>query len=181
MQNWIEFIGPLADGVFDGLLGLHPFLGRSNIAPKVRKIVNGAPRELMHLDIHVTKPDGNYIPEAKIDDSLARFREGRHDEFLKAARDYAATLDAGHKLDYRKSLSNMFLRWSDVENTVNFDWRFLDTGLVYRFKDEYSYVMFKPLCPAALDALLEVYATSPLPRDIGVTSIGNGELKPIVD
>ncbi|KAF8650915.1 hypothetical protein AX16_005040 [Volvariella volvacea WC 439] len=71
----------------------------------------------------------------------------------------------------------MFLRRSDVENIVDFDWKFLDTGLVYRFKNERNYVMFKPLCPAALDALLEVYKILPLPSDISVASIQDGQLR----
>ena len=69
----------------------------------------------------------------------------------------------------------MFLRWSGHGSIVDFDWKFLDTGLVYQFEDENIWVMFKPLCPAALDALLEVYKTLPLPSDISVTSIKNGQ------
>ena len=53
MHDWIEFVGPLPENIFDSLLRLHPFLGRTAIAPKVKKIVNCVPRELMNL--------GNYF------------------------------------------------------------------------------------------------------------------------
>ncbi|RUP51478.1 hypothetical protein BC936DRAFT_147980 [Jimgerdemannia flammicorona] len=176
MNDWVEFVGPLPENTFDSLLRLHPFLGRPAIAPKVKKIVNCVPRELMYLDKHMKDSTGNYISEATVDKKLRAFRKDRGDAFLKAARNYFESLDAGSKTDYRRALSNMFLRWSDIEHTISFDWKFLDTGLVYRFKDEYSYVKYKYLCPAALDALLEVYATFPLPRDVSVTSLIDGRL-----
>ncbi|CAG8563512.1 3327_t:CDS:2 [Funneliformis caledonium] len=70
----------------------------------------------------------------------------------------------------------MFLRSSDMKINVSFDWKFLDTGLVYRFRDQDNRVKFKPLCPAASDALLNIYRTFPLPEDINVTSLKNGKL-----
>ncbi|CAG8474931.1 9704_t:CDS:1 [Paraglomus occultum] len=176
MQDWIVFVGPLSEDVFSKLLELHPLLGKLTIAPKVKQITNCIPRELMHLHKRITKSNGTYIRENKINDSLTYFREARRNEFLKQARNYVQTLDHGFFVDYRKALSNMFLRQADIESTVDFDWQFLDTGLVYRFKDKYNYVMFKPLCPAALDALLEVYKTFPLPSDISVASIKSGQL-----
>ena len=67
----------------------------------------------------------------------------------------------------------MFLQKSDV---VDFDWRFLDTGLVYRYRGDYNSVKFKRLCPGALDALLEVYKALPLPGDMSIASIRTGEI-----
>ena len=40
----------------------------------------------------------------------------------------------------------------------------------------YNSVKFKPLCPAALDALLEMYKALPLPSDMTIASIRAGEI-----
>lgn len=175
MQNYIEYIGPLPEYVFDKLLESHSFLKRVNVAQKVKKITNCIPRELIYFNRHIKSGD-TYISESNIDESIESFREHRRDEFLKCARNYVETLDADSKTDYRRNLSNMFLKSSDIYSTVSFDWKFLDTGLVYRFKNEYNYVMCKPVCPAALDALLDIYRTFPIPRDISVASLRNGQL-----
>ncbi|KAF8455103.1 hypothetical protein BGX38DRAFT_1258218 [Terfezia claveryi] len=175
MQGWVEFVGPLPDNAFDSLLRLHPFLGRPNIAPKVKRITNCVPRELIYLDKYVSKSPGVYIPDNEVDDSIRRFRASRRNEFLKMATNYTDTLSDLSFMNYRKALSVMFLRQSDISNLVDFDWKFMDTGLVYRFKEDYNSVIFKPLCPAALDALLGVYKALPLPSDITVASIRDGE------
>ncbi|CAB4421208.1 unnamed protein product [Rhizophagus irregularis] len=52
----------------------------------------------------------------------------------------------------------------------------IDTGLVYHFKDMYDFMLFKPLCPAALNALLDVYKDFPLPRDVSVMFLSNRQL-----
>src|SRR5207247_503527 len=65
---------------------------------------------------------------------------------------------------------------SHIKSNASFDWKFLDTGLVYRFKDEHNFVLHKPLCPAALDALLDMYQDFPLPKDVSIASLNNGEL-----
>lgn len=170
---WIEYVCPLTEEVFDNLLNLHPILGKLSVAPKVKKIVNCVPRELIYFSEYVKDlaPD-----DEKIDILLKLFRNHRHDAFLEVARNYLRTLDYGTRMDYRRSLSNMFLRSSDIKINVSFDWKFLDTGLVYRFKGQYNRVMFRPLCPAALDALLDVYCTFPLPKDVSVTSLRDGNL-----
>ncbi|CAG8519393.1 1075_t:CDS:2 [Funneliformis mosseae] len=137
---------------FDKLLNLHPFLKKPSIATKVKRIVNCVPRELIYFAKYVKDSFRNYIPDERIDILLESFQNDRHDEFLKAARIYFSTLDHGSRMDYCRSLSNMFLRSSDMK------------------------LNFKPLCLAASDALLDIYRTFPLPEDINVTSLKNGKL-----
>ncbi|GBC08180.1 hypothetical protein RclHR1_07950007 [Rhizophagus clarus] len=173
--HYIEYIGPLTEDVFEKLLESHSFLKRVNVAQKVKKITNCVPRELIYFNGHIKSSD-TYISDSNIDESLESFRENRRDEFLKCARNYVETLNAASETDYRRNLSNMFLKSSVIYNSVSFDWKFLDTGLVYRFKNEHNYVMCKPLCPAALDALLDIYRTFPIPRDVSVASLRNGQL-----
>lgn len=71
--------------------------------------------------------------------------------------------------DFLQCLKSLY-----VEQNISFDWKFLDTGLVYHFKDIYDFMLFKPLCPAALNALLDVYKDFPLLRDVSIMSLSNG-------
>ncbi|RPB19256.1 hypothetical protein L211DRAFT_641066 [Terfezia boudieri ATCC MYA-4762] len=136
MQGWVEFVGPMPDNAFDSLLRLHPFLGRPNFAPKVKRTTNCVPRELIYLDIYLSKSPGVYISEHEVDDSISRFHASRQNDFLREATNYTDTLSDLSYMNYRKALSVMFLRQSDISNLVNFDWKFMDTGLVYRFKGD---------------------------------------------
>ncbi|RUP47923.1 hypothetical protein BC936DRAFT_145170 [Jimgerdemannia flammicorona] len=169
MDGWLIFVGPLTQAIFDKLLQLHEELRDPNNASRVKEITNCVPRELVLLIDHLFG-SGNLISES-FEEELQNFRRKRHEEFLKKAKNYYQTLDGHNKDFYRRALSNMFLRSSLGKQPADFDGRFMDTGMVYRFIGDHNGVLKKPLCPPALDALLDVYKTCELPRSVKVASL----------
>lgn len=73
MQEWVEFVGPLSDNAFDCLLRLHPVLGKPNIAPEAKRTTNFVPRELIHLDVYISKSPGVYISNHEVDNLIRLF------------------------------------------------------------------------------------------------------------
>ncbi|PKC73698.1 hypothetical protein RhiirA1_450888 [Rhizophagus irregularis] len=122
MNDWVEFIGPLPEDIFDNLLKLHPILGMKEL----------------HQNI-------SNISDNKVDELLEHFCGNQH----------------MFRNDFLQCLKSLY-----VEQNISFDWKFLDTGLVYHFKDIYDFMLFKPLCPAALNALLDMYKDFPFLRDM---------------
>ncbi|KAF9356847.1 hypothetical protein BGX26_004662 [Mortierella sp. AD094] len=154
MQQWIEFVEPIQEHVLQSLVGLHPHLGSRRIRSHMGKITNNIPGELKYLDVYV----GGYFVDVK----LGRFHQNS-DSFFPTI---STSLKPYSQMDHYIALSSMFLGRPDRFRTATFDWKFLDTGLVYQLKDEQDRVMYKALCPAALDALQIVYSSLPLPRDV---------------
>ncbi|CAG8746551.1 5541_t:CDS:2, partial [Funneliformis caledonium] len=76
IYEWIEFVGPLPEDIFDSLLILHPFLGHEKIVSKVKEVTNCIPRELIYLDKHVKSLNSNYIPDGK-DVSVPSLKDGQ--------------------------------------------------------------------------------------------------------
>jgi len=58
MQQWLEFVTPLSDNIFDKLLNMNSILSRLTISNKVKKITNNVPRELVKMAKYVDQ-DGN--------------------------------------------------------------------------------------------------------------------------
>ncbi|RUS34164.1 hypothetical protein BC938DRAFT_482179, partial [Jimgerdemannia flammicorona] len=168
MEDCVIFVGPLSQTVFDKLLWLHPELRNPDNAVKVREITNCVPRELVRL-VKDHFGDGN---STSFDQKLQDFRNDQRRRFLKDASNYYDfnNLTEMEQTLYRKALSSMFLRSTLGEPTIDFSWQFLDAGLVYRLREN-DKVLHKPLCPAALDALLDLYRNCPLPIDMKVASL----------
>ncbi|CAG8688799.1 11840_t:CDS:2 [Funneliformis mosseae] len=117
IYEWIEFVGPLPEDIFDSLLILHPFLGHEKIVSKVKEVTNCIPRVLIYLDKHVKSLNSNYIPDGKLS----------------------------------QKPSIMFLKLSYIESSVSFDWE-------------------------VLGHWTNLYRTFPLPRDVSVPSLKDGQL-----
>ena len=49
IYEWIEFVSPLPEDIFDSLLILHPFLGYEKIVSKVKEVTNCIPCELIYM------------------------------------------------------------------------------------------------------------------------------------
>ncbi|GJJ74326.1 hypothetical protein EMPS_06684 [Entomortierella parvispora] len=183
MWQWLEFVTPLSDTVFDKLLHMDPMLSRPAIKDKVKEITNRVPRELVNMAVYVRK--GLTTAEQQLDsqqspaidpvtftesDLLSRmieFQEQRHQAFYQEAYTYFRGLDKVQQHSHRHALAAIFLPRKegefDFENR-GFDYQFMDLGLVYRMRVA-ARTEYRTLCPAAKDALLDIYRSMPLPRD----------------
>ncbi|RUS34197.1 hypothetical protein BC938DRAFT_481975 [Jimgerdemannia flammicorona] len=161
MQDWIEFAGPLTDDIFDKLLGLHTFLGSTTIIKEeVKKVTNCVPRELIQLDAFINS-DLAFTNVNSFKDIVSEFENERIEKFQGIAQNYFINLPDIEKNRYRSALGRMFL---PSGTRVAFEWKFLDLGLVYRFKDPLKHTHYLPLCPSAQKALLNMYLTFDLPQ-----------------
>ncbi|KAF9356845.1 hypothetical protein BGX26_004660 [Mortierella sp. AD094] len=178
MQQWVEFVESFPADMFDRLLALHPLLSNArNAWPKIKGIVNNVPGELNSLDLYINDVNAasGYITLDNLDRFLDAFCGVRSNTFLIATRTHLRKLDHASLLECRDSISNMLLRSQTLHPAV-FDGDFLDTGLVYRSKDQHNNVIYKAVCPAAANALIEVYKKLPLPKDVSVASLLSGSL-----
>jgi hypothetical protein len=151
-QRSMIFVGPLQDNVFDLLLDMDMVLKEPSIRAEVKKVTNCVPREAMYLV--------NYIDSFQIQTNvsffrqvLKKFEDDRTDEILILAQAYYNVLQTNERIRYYESLTCMFL---PSRPTTEFDWKFLDLGIVYRYKEEGS-IHYLPLCPSAQRALLKMY------------------------
>ena len=158
-QKCIIFVGPLQEDVFDLLLNMHEVLKEQSIKVEVKKVTNCVPREAMYLV--------EYLDPLKTDIScfqqvLKRFEDDRADEILHLAQEYYNTLSELERNRYYESLTGMFL---PSRSTTQFDWNFLDLGIIYRYKEE-GVTHYLPLCPPAQKALLNMYMSFDIPENI---------------
>ncbi|RHZ81939.1 hypothetical protein Glove_116g8 [Diversispora epigaea] len=169
-QKCMIFVGPIQSDVFDELMQLHSVLKEPNIKEEAKKVTNCVPRELLHLvgfidSLKITITNASHFQHA-----LKEFENHRVDDILLSAQQYYNVLQTNERTRYYESLTSMFL---PNRPTVQFDWKFLDLGLIYRYKKE-GITHYLPLCPPAQKALLKMYTSFDLPENVkNQLKIGN--------
>ncbi|KAF9943611.1 hypothetical protein BGZ70_005716, partial [Mortierella alpina] len=123
----VVFVGPLSRHVFSKLLATHRRLAAPAIRDEVTAITNCVPRELVYLSVAVKN-----LPEPISLDDLDKWTESRTKGFLETATTYYESRTPLRRKTFYKALLQTFL---GSTSTDNFDWDFLDLGLVYRSKD----------------------------------------------
>ncbi|CAG8642695.1 7392_t:CDS:1, partial [Diversispora eburnea] len=166
MQNgqrewWIIYVGPLQDDVFDALLQMHPILKIPSIKEEVKKVTNCVPRELIHLAEYVNKLSITSIDVNTFKRVVKGFEDQRVDKILIIAQKYYNDIPKNEKNRYYAALTSMFV---PSIPPVQFEWKFLDLGLIYRYKD--NVIHYHPLCRSAQKALLKMYMSFDLPENI---------------
>jgi len=99
-------------------------------------------------------------------DDLQDWTEGRTKVFLSIAMNYYRSCDQHSKGAFYRTLLQTFLC---ISREFDFDWDFVDLGLVYRSNDasQMGTTRIHILCRPAQKALLELFKTLPLPEDTG--------------
>ncbi|CAG8622299.1 4180_t:CDS:2 [Ambispora gerdemannii] len=160
-EFWVIYVGPLQSNVFDILLQLHPVLRIQGIKEEAKKVTNYVPRELIYLVEYIKKLNITITNVNWFQQVLKDFEIERVDKILTIAQKYYNDLPKTEKTRYYDALTSMFLPSKPV---VQFEWKFLDLGLVYRFKEGITHYL--PLCPSAQKALLKMYMSFDLPENI---------------
>ncbi|RHZ82057.1 hypothetical protein Glove_114g216 [Diversispora epigaea] len=160
-EFWVIYVGPLQSNVFDILLQLHPVLRIQGIKEEAKKVTNCVPRELIYLVEYLKKFNITAINVNWFQQVLEDFENERVDMILTIAQKYYNELPKTEKTRYYDALTSMFLPSRPV---VQFEWKFLDLGLVYRYKEGITHYL--PLCPPAQKALLKMYMSFDLPENI---------------
>ncbi|KAF9323098.1 hypothetical protein BG006_001763 [Podila minutissima] len=158
-QESVVFVGPLSRKVFSYLLDTYPRLKVQAIRSEVTEITNCVPRELVNLSAAVKD-----LPDPISLDNLQKWSNDRADDFLATALKYYQDLDPLYKQRFHNALLHTFL---GSTSTVNFEWNFVDLGLIYRSKVVGQVgTQHHILCRPAQAALLELFKTLPLPDNI---------------
>ncbi|CAG8625059.1 1541_t:CDS:2, partial [Ambispora leptoticha] len=160
-EFWVIYVGPLQSNVFDILLQLHPVLRIQGIKEEAKKVTNCVPRELIYLVEHIKKLNITITNVNCFQQVLKKFEIEWVDKILAIAQKYYNDLPKTEKTRYYDALTSMFLPSKPV---VQFEWRFLDLGLIYRYKEGITHYL--PLCPSAQKALLKMYMSFDLPENI---------------
>ncbi|CAG8501125.1 14816_t:CDS:1, partial [Acaulospora colombiana] len=169
-QWWVIYVTPLEDDVFDMLLKMHPLLSKPGIKEEAITVTNCVPRELMYLVKYVRNLDPNTTDVNDFKEVLNQFEKERFERILVIAQRYYNSLQKNEKLRYYDSLASMFL---PSRPTVQFNSRFLDLVLIYRYKEKGITRSF-PLFPSARKVLLKTYMSFDLPENIkNQLNIGN--------
>ncbi|KAG9061870.1 hypothetical protein KI688_007021 [Linnemannia hyalina] len=151
----VVFVGPLSRHVFSKLLDTHRRLAAPAIRDEVTAITNCVARELVYLSAAVKDR-----PEPISLDDLHKWTKDRTKDFLAIVTVYYKSLDAYSKEQFYKALQQTFL---GSTSTIDFEWDFLDLGLIYRGKDVTQIgTQHHILCRPAQWALLELFKTLPL-------------------
>ncbi|KAG0198791.1 hypothetical protein BGX33_012070 [Mortierella sp. NVP41] len=154
----VVFVGPLSRHVFSKLLDTYPRLAAPAIREEVTAITNCVPRELVYLSAAI-----EYLPDPITMNDLQLGVESRTEDFLATADTYYESCSQYRKARFYQALLHTFL---GSTSAVNFDWDFLDLGLIYRSKDVGRIgTQHHILCRPAQRALLELFKTLPLPED----------------
>ncbi|KAL1923168.1 uncharacterized protein VTP21DRAFT_9544 [Calcarisporiella thermophila] len=176
MMHWLEFVTPLSDTIFDKLLDMSPILSNLEIRSQVKEITNNVPRELVNMAGFISETlSATTATTDQVSSLLKQFKKDRRREFFKIADKYFhKDLKPIQQHAQRYALAAMFLPRKEGDpgfNYQDFDYQFMDLGLVYRLKVRGS-VQYRPLCQAAKGALLDIYKAMPLPRDaaLAITS-----------
>ncbi|KAF0534967.1 hypothetical protein F8M41_009759 [Gigaspora margarita] len=160
-EFWVIYVGPLQSDVFDILLQMHPVLKTQGIKEEAKKFTNCVPRELMYLGEHIKKLNITITNVNGFRQVLEQFEIERVDKILAITRTYYNSLPQNQKIHYYNALTSMFLPSKPV---VQFDWKFIDLGLIYRYKEGVTH--YFPLCSTAWKALLKMYMSFDLPENI---------------
>ncbi|KAG0047663.1 hypothetical protein BGZ90_007830 [Linnemannia elongata] len=155
----VVFVGPLSRNVFSNLLDTYPRLAAPAIREEVIAITNCVPRELVTLSAFLER-----LPYPISVDSLQKWTKDRAKDFHLVAETYYIGRHLIRQGRFYKALLQTFL---GSTSTVNFEWDFLDLGLVYRSKDVGRIgTQHHILCRPAQRALLDLFKTLPLPEAI---------------
>ncbi|KAF9080350.1 hypothetical protein BGX23_002284 [Mortierella sp. AD031] len=155
----VVFVGPLSRHVFSRLLDTYPRLAAPAIREEVTAITNCVPRELVNLSAKVED-----LPEPISVDDLQEWTESRTKYYLSTAEAYYYSRSPLRKERFYKALLQTFL---GSTSTVDFEWDFLDLGLIYRSNDVGKIAtQHHILCRPAQTALLELFKMLPLPEAI---------------
>ncbi|KAF9945300.1 hypothetical protein BGZ72_001496, partial [Mortierella alpina] len=155
----VVFVGPLSRHIFSKLLDTCPRLAAPAIREEVTAITNCVPRELVDLSVAIED-----LAEPISLDNLDKWTERRTKDFLLTAKTYYESRTPFRKNDFYKALLQTFLGSTSI---VDFEWDFLDLGLIYRSKDVGRIgTQHHILCRPAQRALLELFKTLPLPENI---------------
>ncbi|GJJ77452.1 hypothetical protein EMPS_09811 [Entomortierella parvispora] len=150
----VVFVGPFSQTVFLKLLDTYPRLNRPEIKREVVASTNCVPRELLYLS---ESAQGS----VSVDD-VKKWVETRAKEFLDVAQKFYDTRSLFRQKLFTKALSQTFLGSS---RRNEFEWDFMDHGLIYRTK-EGSQTRNHILCRPAQKALLDLFRSLSLPEDI---------------
>jgi hypothetical protein len=151
----VVFVGPLSRHVFSKLLDTYPRLAAPAIREEVTAITNCVPRELVNLSAKVED-----LPEPISVDDLQEWTESRTKYYISIAKTYYESRTQLRKNDFYKALLHTFL---GSTSTVDFEWDFLDLGLIYWSNDVGKITtQHHILCRPAQTALLELFKTLPL-------------------
>ncbi|KAG9062067.1 hypothetical protein KI688_006789 [Linnemannia hyalina] len=155
----LVLVGPLSMHVFSKLLDMYPRLAAPAIRKEVTAITNCVPRELVHLSVYL-----ELFPDPIAIDNLQVWTSKRTKVFLSTAKTYYESRTPFRKNDFYEALVHTFLGSTSI---VDFEWDFLDLGLIYRCKDvgrigTHHHI----LCRPAQRALLELFKNISLPDAI---------------
>ncbi|KAF9421342.1 hypothetical protein BGZ76_003982 [Entomortierella beljakovae] len=176
----VVLTGPLSDYILDKLLGSSPIPPNPDVLEAVKTTTRNVPRELVKLVKYLVEhlQDFKNVTDKDILEHIRRFELIRSEEFYRLAQTHFNKLKDDQQMDQRTALSIMFqLRSQEILNPINkvfTEPRFMNLGLVYRFKVGGD-TKYKFLCPAAKEGLLELYRTMPLPvNKLAALEKGNG-------
>ncbi|KAG0266989.1 hypothetical protein BGZ95_002954 [Linnemannia exigua] len=154
----VVFVGPLSGHVFSKLLDTYSRLATPAIKEEVIAITNCVPRELVRLSIFIKD-----LPDPITMDNLRQWTKERAESFRVTAMKYNDDLGSSYRQYFYDALLETFL---GSTTKTNFDWNFVDLGLVYRSKDPNQGVTrYHVLCRPVQKALLELLKSLQLPKD----------------
>jgi hypothetical protein len=157
-HNSVEFVGPLSKDVFSKLLATYPHLCQQGIKERVVEVTNNVPRELRHIADHFGRQQ-NLVSRNALED----FIKYRAREFRMVATEYNKKLeDPSEKEKFYRGLAKTFL---GNASTADFNWDFMDLGLVYRSRNKNDIPVCRILCPTAQQGLLELFKEMPKSTD----------------
>jgi len=191
MREWMVFVTPLSSFIFNKLLDMSHILSRETIRDEVKEITNRVPRELVDLSFYVrtglekainaSATDSKPLTVTEMDTKILEAtnedvflllqnykKDRRRQLFMEVETYFYKKLDESQRYAQRCALAAMFLPRKDGDTDFNyndFDYPFMDLGLVYRLKVG-ARVQYHPLCGPARGALLDIYKSMPLPKDV---------------
>ncbi|KAF9370219.1 hypothetical protein CPB97_002923, partial [Podila verticillata] len=165
----VVFVGPLSRNVFSNLLDTYPWLQAKAIKREVTQITNRVPRELVSLAESVRN-----VSDSVSLRHLEKWTNERMQRFYTIVWKYYRSLDLLAKDQFHNALLHTFL---GATCTVDFEWDFIDLGLIYRSKDASQIGTQRHiLCRPAQKALLELFKLLPLPAATRIR-LCNGDLE----
>ncbi|CAG8534716.1 1963_t:CDS:2 [Paraglomus brasilianum] len=161
LNFWGEHYKFARSNVFDTLLQLHPVLRIQGIKEEAKKVTNCVPCELIYLVEYIKKLNITITNVNCFQQVLKKFEIEQVDKILAIAQKYYNDLPKTERTGYYDALTSMFFPSKPV---VQFEWKFLDLGLIYRYKEGITHYL--PLCPSAQKALLKMYMSFDLSENI---------------
>jgi len=160
-EFWMIYISLLQSNIFNILLQLHSVLRIQGIKKKAKKVMNCVLHKLIYLveyikKLNITITNINYFRQV-----LKKFEIERVNKILIIAQKYYNDLLNIEKICYYDALISMFFF---SKPTVQFEWKFLNLGLIYQYKKKITHYL--PLCLSAQKALLKLYMLFSLSESI---------------